>query len=163
MGTEDVEEEDDQAGGPADDERTQHNDHSLQQRHHGISVASRSRAVPRHPHGPLPHIHKDVGIQRHHDNKGHQVKHRPEHQVGVAVQWCHVRAGPNAADAVPAHAGDGPHDYRHGPDNDDHHHHAPVAHSGVQLHAKHRDVALDGDGEQVGHGCRQAGVDQALT
>lgn len=61
-GTEDVEEEDDQARGPADNERTQYNHHGFQQRHHRISVASRSRAVPRHPHGPLAHIHKDVGI-----------------------------------------------------------------------------------------------------
>jgi len=119
--------------------------------------------VPRHPHGPLAHIDKDVGVERHHDNEGHEVKHRPEDQVGVAVKRRHVGTVLQTADAVPAQAGDGPHGDGHGPDDDDHHHHAAVAHARVQLHAEHGDVALDGDGEQVGHGGREAGVDQALA
>lgn len=107
--------------------------------------------MPRHPHGPLTHIDKDVGIKCHHNNKCHQVEHCPEDQVGVAVKWCHVGAMRYATDTVPAHTGDGPHNYGHGPDNDNHHNHTPVAHASVKLHAKHSDMALYGNGQQVGH------------
>lgn len=145
------------------DRLTQYNHHGFQEGHHGVSVASWSRAVPRHPHGPLAYVDKDVGVQRHHDNKRHKVKHSPEHQVGIAIKRRHVGASLETAYAVPANAGDGPHDDGHGPYDDDHHHHAAVAHACVELHAEHGDVALDGDGQQVGHGRRQAGVDQALA
>ena len=104
-----------------------------------------------------------MGVQRHHDNKGHQVKHRPEDQVGVAVQRRHVGAIAHTTDTVPADTRDGAHDDGHGPDYNNHHDNTAVAHARVQLHAEHGDVPLDGDGEQVGHGRRQAGVDQALA
>lgn len=119
--------------------------------------------MPRHPHGSLPHIHKDVGVQCHHDNKSHKVKHCPEDQVRVAVERCHARTRLDATDTVPAYARYRPHDYGHGPDNNDHHHHTSVAHTRVQLHAEHGDVAFDGDREEVGHRCGEAGVNQALT
>lgn len=119
--------------------------------------------MPRHPHGPLSYIDKNVGIQCYHDNKSHQVKHCPEDQVGVAIKRSHVGTGFKATDTVPPQAGNRPHDYGHGPDYDDHHYHTLVAHACVELHPKDGDVALDGDGQQVGHGCSQARVNQALT
>lgn len=119
--------------------------------------------MPGHPHGPLADVNEYVGVEDHHNDKGNQVEDGPEDQVGIAVEWCHVGAGADVADAVPAHAGDGAHDNRHGPDDDDHHHHPTVAHARVQLHAEDGDVPFDGDGQEVGHRGRQAGVDESLA
>ena len=119
--------------------------------------------MARHAHGAPPHVHEDVGVQRHHDDEGEQVEDGPEHQVGVAVERRHVGAGVQAADAVPAGAGDGAHHDGQRPDDDDHHHHAPVAHARVQLHAEDGDVALDGDGQQVGHRGGERRVDEPLA
>lgn len=118
--------------------------------------------MPRHPHGPLPHIDEDVRVQRYHDDKGHEVKHGPKHQVGVAVQGRHVGARPEATDTVPAYARNSAHDDRHRPNDHDDHHHAAIAHAGVQLHPENRDVALYGDGQKVSHRRGQASIDQAL-
>lgn len=119
--------------------------------------------MPRHSHSPLANVAKNVSVEDHHDDKGHQVENGPEDQVGVTVEGCHVGTMFDVTDAIPAHAGDGPHDDGHSPDDHNDHHHPAVAHPRVQLHAEHRDVPLDGDGQQIGHRGRQAGVDEALA
>lgn len=119
--------------------------------------------MPRHPHSPLANIAKDMGIQNHHDNKGHQVENGPEDQVRVTVEGRHVGAILNITDAVPAHTRYSPHNNGHGPDDHNHHHHSPIAHPRVELHTEDRNVPLNCDGQEVGHGSRQAGVNEALA
>lgn len=102
--------------------------------------------MARHSHGALADIHEYVSIKHHHDHKGHQVEDGPEDKVRVTVERCHIGAGFNSTDTVPAHAWDGTHDNGHSPDDYDNHDHAAVAHAGVKLHAEDRDVTFDGDG-----------------
>lgn len=102
--------------------------------------------MARHSHGALADIHEYVSIKHHHNHKGHQVEDGPEDEVRVAVEGCHVGAGFDGTDTVPAHAWDSTHYNGHSPDDYYDHHHTPVTHASVKLHAEDCDVALNGDG-----------------
>lgn len=123
-------------------------------------VVPHLRRVPRGESALAPDVDEDARVHGHHDEEGEQVEERPEDQEAPAVERRHGGAVPQVALAVPERGRHQAHEDAHGPDADDQQHHPPLAHLAVQLHGQDGLVTLHGDGQQVGHGRRQADVDQ---
>lgn len=107
-------------------------------------------------------IEEDAGIDQHHDAEGQQVENGPEHQVTAAVHGRHLGAVVRITQAVPAHAGDQPHDHSNCPDAHNQQDHPHVGHITVELHGEDGLVSLQSDGHQVNDRGSQTRINQTL-
>lgn len=146
-------------------------DKALTENHHdrldeldGRPLAAYGAAGVRRQHGRLLlDIQINPYVNGHHDEKHHQVGHRPEDQVTPAEDGRQLRAVAQVADAVPAQAGHSAHEDRDGPHQHDQQGHPPLGQIAVDLPVHDRYVALQSDNQQVGEGGREADVQETLT
>lgn len=141
---------------------TQYSHHSFNQFDRRPLAIYRSRRVSLQNHRLLHHIDVYPQIYAHHDEKKHQVGHRPKDEITPAKDGRQLGAQIQTANAVPAQTRHGAHEHRDTPHEDDQEGHPTFGEVTVHLPVHHRDVSLQGDHKKVGKRCREAYVEQTL-
>lgn len=152
-----VQQEQDEEGRPAGDEDAQDDDHGLEQRQRLLRAAAGLRhvlaegqaAAPSPNQGVDPAVEDDDGQQEQSEHCG------AEEDIVLVVERQDGGAVVERADAVPAHDGQAAQDEGDDPAGADQQEGAEAVTPVVEFHFQHRDIALDGDGEEAEHGGRQ--------